>query len=66
MLESKSIMLELAEVVPESLFVKIPEQVERFNADVGALQSALQKAPKVFESVGMDLSLTYFSAWSIE
>jgi len=51
MLESKSIMQHLAEVVPEHLFVQIPEQVERLHADIGSLEAALQEAPEVFESV---------------
>lgn len=56
MLESESIVLHLAEVVPECLFIEIPEQVEGLDADVCAFQSALKQAPKVFESVGVDLS----------
>lgn len=44
-----------AEVVPEYLFVEVTEKMERLNANVGALQSALQKRPEVFESVGMHL-----------
>lgn len=38
-------------VVAESLFIKIPEQVERFHADVRAIEPALQEAPKVFNRV---------------
>ena len=44
-------------VVAEYLFVYIAEQVKRLYRNVRALQSALEKAPKVFESVGVDLSL---------
>src|SRR5216684_6186688 len=44
-------------VVPENLFVQIAEQVEWFHVDVGSLESALEQAPEVFESVGVDLPI---------
>jgi hypothetical protein len=44
-------------VETESLLVEIPEQVEWFDADICALQSAFQQTPEVFESVGMNLSM---------
>lgn len=50
-------MKQLAEVVPENLFIQIPEQVERFNADIGSLEAALQQAPEVFKSVGVNLPI---------
>ena len=57
MLKTKSIMLQFAEVVPEHLFVEITEKMEWFDAHVGSLESALEETPKVFESVGVDLSV---------
>lgn len=44
-------------VEPEGLFVQIAEQVERGDRNVGALDRAAQKAPEVFEPVGVDLPL---------
>ena len=44
-----------AYVVAECLLVKIAEEMEWFYADVSSLQSTLQKAPEVFEIVGVNL-----------
>jgi hypothetical protein len=44
-------------VVPKCLLVKVPEQVEWFDIDIRALQSALEQAPEVFESVRVNLSV---------
>lgn len=41
-------------VVAESLFVEVPEKVERLDADVCSLESSLQEAPEVFKGVGVD------------
>ncbi len=60
MLESSSIVRQFAEVVPEHLFVQIPEQMELFHAYVGSLESALEQAPKVFESVCVNLPVNVF------
>lgn len=57
MLEAKSIVSEFPQVVAENLFVQIPEEMELFDADVSAFQLALEKAPEVFESVGVNLSV---------
>ena len=56
-LESKSIVSEFPEVVPEHLLIQIPEEMERLNADIGAFQLALEQAPEIFESVGVNLSI---------
>jgi hypothetical protein len=37
------------------LLIDITEQVKRFDAHVGAVQSALQKAPEVLHAVGVDV-----------
>ncbi len=42
-------------VVAERLFVEIAEEMERFNANVGAFQAALQKGPEVLDPVGMHI-----------
>src|SRR5580658_7709497 len=44
-------------VVAECLFVKVTEQMKRFDAHIGSPDSALQKTPEVFESVGVNLSI---------
>ena len=41
-------------VVPESLFVEVPEKMEGFDTNVGSLETALQETPKVFERVCVD------------
>ena len=41
-------------VVTERLFVKIAEQMERFNGNVGATKTALQKTPEVLKAVGVN------------
>ena len=56
-LESQTIMREFPKVVPENLFVQIPEEMERFDADVSALELALEQAPEIFKSVGVNLSV---------
>ena len=47
----------LARVVAECLFVDIPEQVERLNADVGPVQATLQETPEVLHRVRVDVSI---------
>src|ERR1700688_888419 len=47
-------------VVPKHLFIQVAEQVKRLDADIGSLQSALDQTPKVFESVGVNLSVNVF------
>jgi len=59
-LESSSVVRQFAEVVPEHLFVQIPEEVKLFHAHVGSLESALEQAPEVFESVCVDLPVNVF------
>ena len=44
-----------AVVVPKHLLVQIAEQVERFNVDVCSLESALEKAPEILQSVCVNL-----------
>src|SRR5450432_2548029 len=41
-------------VIPKHLFVYVPEQVERLNRYIGAIQSTLQETPEVFHSVDVD------------
>ena len=57
MLKSSSIVRQFPEVVPEHLFVQIPEQMELFHARVSSLEAALEQAPEVFESVSVNLSV---------
>ena len=40
-------------VEPEGLFVEVAEQMERLDADVGALDRPLEQRPEVFESVSV-------------
>jgi len=44
-------------VEPESLLVKVPEQVERFDRYVGALDGPLQERPEVLATVGVDVAV---------
>jgi len=57
MLETKSIMLKVPEVEAEHRFVEAAEQMKFFDADVSALESALEQAPEIFESVGVDAAI---------
>jgi len=59
-LKSSSVVRQFSEVVPEHLFVQIPEQVELFHAHIGSLESALEQAPEVFESVSVNLPVNVF------
>ena len=38
-------------VVPKRLLIQVTKQVERLNTHVGAVEPALQQAPKGFESI---------------
>ena len=51
-----------AVVIPEALFIKIPEQMEWLNADVCPMESALQETPEVFHGVRVDVPFTYSTA----
>ena len=46
-------------VVAECLFIQVTEQVERFDADIGSFESALEKGPEVLKAVGVNLAITY-------
>src|SRR5260370_16824535 len=48
-------MRQSALVVAVHLFVEIPEHVEWLDTDVGSLQSTLEQAPKILQSVCVDL-----------
>jgi hypothetical protein len=50
----------LALVITECLFVKVAEQVERLDADIGAFQPALQQRPEVFDTVRMYVAANVF------
>src|SRR6266850_7590070 len=52
---SDEVLFSGAIVVAEYLLVYVAEQVKRLYRNVRALQSALEQAPKVFQSIGMDL-----------
>jgi putative heme degradation protein len=44
-------------VVPKRLFVNVPEQVERLNAHIRALQAPFEQAPEVLASVRVNLAV---------
>lgn len=44
-------------IVAERLFVQIPEQVERLDADIRAAQPALQQRPVVLQAVRVDFAV---------
>jgi hypothetical protein len=52
-----SVVLASTVVEPESLFVQIPKQIERFNAHIGSLDSALQKAPVILPAICVDCAV---------
>lgn len=47
----------LAIVVPEYLLIEVAEQMKRLHTDIGPVDAAFQKAPKVLDNVGMDASV---------
>src|SRR5713101_8574800 len=57
MLESSEVIAQFPVVVPEHLFVEIPEQVEGLHAHVSPFEPALEQAPEVFESVSVDSAI---------
>ena len=54
-IESVTVSQIFAMVEAESLFVQITEQVERFDRNVGSVDTSLQETPEVFESVGVNV-----------
>ena len=46
----------LALVESAGLLIKIAEKVKRLNRDIRALQAALQQAPVIFKSIGVDVT----------
>ena len=48
-------------VVAVDFFVKIPEQVEGLNTNVGAFQRALEQAPEVFQPVRANVAVDVFN-----
>jgi hypothetical protein len=44
-------------VVSEHLFINVTEQMERFDADIGALQTTLEQTPEVLHSVSMNTTV---------
>src|SRR6266849_1239593 len=52
-----AIMRQVPIVITEYLFVQIAEHVERFHRNIRALKTALEKAPEVFQSVCVNLSV---------
>jgi hypothetical protein len=59
-LETKSIVSQFPQVEAEHLLIQIPEEMKGFHAHVGTFDSALQQAPEVFESVGVNLPVNVF------
>lgn len=54
--EAEAVIL-FPKVEAESLLVQVSEHVERVNANVGALDGALQERPEAFESVGVNQTI---------
>ena len=50
----------LAVVIAERLFVQITEQMERLNADIGAMQTALEQAPEILHRVRVNIAVRIF------
>src|SRR5579864_5950870 len=47
-------------VVTKYLLIEVTEKMERFNGNIGAFQSAFYEAPKVFQSVRVNLPVNVF------
>ena len=49
-------IVSLTGIIPIGFLVQIPEQVERFDANIGALDCPFKQAPEVFDTVwcGLD------------
>src|SRR5437879_6220610 len=56
LVESAKVII-FAIVETETLLIDVTEKMERFNADIGSANGALEQAPKVFDSVGMHVAL---------
>jgi len=56
-LKASAVMGQFAEVVAENLFVKVAKKMERLDRNIGSLQLALEQAPEVFETIGVNLSV---------
>jgi hypothetical protein len=41
----------------ECLLIDVPEQVERFDAHLGAVRASLQQAPEILHSIGVDVAV---------
>src|SRR5882762_3454120 len=54
---SNEVLFGGAIVVAKYLFVYVAKQMEWLYRNIGAFQSALEQTPKVFESIGVNLSL---------
>src|SRR2546428_875560 len=54
--ESSAVII-LPIIEPKHFFIKITEQMKRFDADVCSLKAAFQQAPKILQSVRVDVPL---------
>ena len=52
-IEAASVIKVLAVVVAEHLFVKVTEQMKRLYADIGSIQTALEKAPEILDALSV-------------
>src|SRR5208282_5283596 len=50
-------IIRFAVVVAVRLLVQVPEQMERFDADIGSLESALQEAPEILDLVRVHVAI---------
>lgn len=50
-----ALVIVLAGIEAERLFIEVAEQMERLDTHIGALDPALQEAPEVLNAVGMDI-----------
>jgi nitrilase len=59
--EAVSITHVLAVVVTESLLIEVAEEMKRFDAHIGSVDTALQQRPEVFKAVGVDAPVHIFN-----
>src|SRR5437016_4763933 len=50
----------LSSIEPERLLIEVAEQMERFHAHIGALDSSFQQAPEVLDTVSVNIASHIF------
>src|SRR5579863_705921 len=48
-------------VVTELQFIQVPEQMKRFDRNIGPIDAAFEEAPEILKSIGMYLAANVFN-----